>query len=376
MSTAGLVPPGQYPPFATVTEDDHGAGIIIAAAMGIAFTSSVLVVRVFIRKYVNVGWQLDDTTLAISTVSLNLNLPWFLFRLIQSIKVLCWVQSSIVLAACADGLGKSLKLIPLQLQGRVQQLYYASNLLYLCAIDLSRISIVLFLRRLTAPSTYVRRFTEVLLVLISVSTSVFLLAAALQCGLSHPWVIVDQKCSGWYIKWAIQAIVASIIELAIFAAPVWLVWQLQKNLKVKLEIVIWFGSRLLVIIFTATRLRTFDQAGFATDPLLQEATYICLTQAELSYSIIDATIPAARTLVTDLITYYNSGGMGSAASTHGSRGNTYQMRTLKSKSSGRRESEHGYLGNAQNQRDNGDADSQELIIRKEAATQIGREEAY
>ena len=56
---------------------------------------------------------------------------------------------------------------------------------------------MLFLRRLTAPSTYVRRYTEVLLVLISVSTGVFLLAAALQCGLSHPWVIVDQKCSGW-----------------------------------------------------------------------------------------------------------------------------------------------------------------------------------
>ncbi|KAK0778398.1 hypothetical protein LTR91_008380 [Friedmanniomyces endolithicus] len=305
MSTVGLVPPGQYPPFATVTEDDHGAGIIIAAAMGIAFTSSVLVVRVFIRKYVNVGWQLDDTTLAIATV-------------------LCWVQSSLVLAACADGLGRSLKLIPVELQGRVQQ----------------------------------------------------------------------------YIKWEIQAIVASIIEVAIFAAPVWLVWQLQKNLKVKLEIVIWFGSRLLcvspssgpqkatcvlsipanrtcsVIIFTAMRLQTFDEAGFATDPLLQEATYISLTQAELSYSIIAATIPAARTLVTDLITYYNSGGMGSAASTSGSRSNTYQMRTLKSKSSGRRESEHGYLGNAQNQRDNGDADSQELIIRKEAAFQIGREEAY
>ncbi|TKA41421.1 hypothetical protein B0A54_06324 [Friedmanniomyces endolithicus] len=202
------------------------------------------------------------------------------------------------------------------------------------------------------------------------------------------------------MKWEIQAIVASITEIAIFAAPVWLVWQLQKNLKVKLEIVIWFGSRLLcvrlppesqkaarilstpanetcsVIIFTAARLRTFDQAGFATDPLLQGATYICLTQAELSYSIIAATIPAARTLVTDLITYYNSGGMGSAASTTGSRANTYQMRTLKSKSSARRESDHGYLGNAQNQRDNGDADSQELIIRKEAAFQIGREDGF
>ncbi|KAK1058271.1 hypothetical protein LTR74_013557 [Friedmanniomyces endolithicus] len=347
MSTAGLVPSGQYPPFATVTEDDHGAGIIIAAAMGIAFTSSVLVVRVFIRKYVNVGWQLDDTTLAIATV-------------------LCWVQSSIILAACADGLGKSLKLIPLQLQGRVQQLYYASNLLYLCAIDLSRISIVLFLRRLTAPSTYVRRYTEGLLVLISVSTGVFLLAAALQCGLSHPWVIVDQKCSGWYIKWEIQAIVASITEVAIFAAPVWLVWQLQKNLKVKLEIVIWFGSRLLVIIFTAMRLRTFDEAGFATDPLLQEATYISLTQAELSYSIIAATIPAARTLRRNGQRGFHERQPEQHVSDEDAEVEVERAA----------ESEHGYLGNAQNQRDNGDADSQELIIRKEAAFQIGREEAY
>jgi len=56
---------------------------------------------------------------------------------------------------------------------------------------------VLFLRRLTAPSTYVRRYTEVLLAVISVSMGVFLLAAALQCRLSQPWVIVDQKCSGW-----------------------------------------------------------------------------------------------------------------------------------------------------------------------------------
>ncbi|KAK0281491.1 hypothetical protein LTS00_012495 [Friedmanniomyces endolithicus] len=332
MSTAGLVPPGQYPPFATVTEDDHGAGIIIAAAMGIAFTSSVLVVRVFIRKYVNVGWQLDDTTLAIATVSATAYLalalalapanPEYQDPLLDSVlshtrsmRRRAWEVTQVDPAPAsrsgtADRFGALLTESP-------WQLYYASNLLYLCAIDLSRISIVLFLRRLTAPSTY-------------------------------------------YIKWEIQAIVASIIELAIFAAPVWLVWQLQKNLKVKLEIVIWFGSRLLL----------------RNRPPTPEATYICLIQAELSYSIVAATIPAARTLVTDLITYYNSGGMDSAASTHGSRGNTYQMRTLNSKSSGRRESEHGYLGNAQNQRDNGDADSQELIIRKEAAFQIGREEAY
>ena len=65
------MPPGQHPPFATVTEDDHAAGIIIATAMGIAFTALVIVARAFIRRYINYGWQWDDTSIVISTVSLS-----------------------------------------------------------------------------------------------------------------------------------------------------------------------------------------------------------------------------------------------------------------------------------------------------------------
>jgi hypothetical protein len=34
-----IVPPGQSQPFATITEVDHRAWIIIAAAMGVAFVS-------------------------------------------------------------------------------------------------------------------------------------------------------------------------------------------------------------------------------------------------------------------------------------------------------------------------------------------------
>jgi len=169
--------------------------------------------------------------------------------------------------------------------------------------------------------------------------------------------------------WEVQAIIASLTEVAIFAMPIWLVWQLQKGLKVRLEIVLWFGSRLLVIIFTGTRMQNFDKPGFATDPTLREATYICLTQAELSYSIIAATIPAARTLVTDLITYYNGGGFASTQSGDGSRGDTYQMRSLKS--SAKRKSDHGHwAGSAQQQVEDDDADSQELIIRKDTTIQV------
>ena len=124
-----------------------------------------------------------------------------------------------------------------------------------------------------------------------------------------------------------------------------------------------------MVIFTGTRLRSFSQRDFKTDPTLHEATYIALTQAELSFSIVAATIPVARTLVTDLVTYYNAAGFGSSSGdgSRGTRSNTYQMKSLKSssamKSSGQRKCEIGYLGSGHHQGDNadGDADSQELV---------------
>ncbi|KAK1042870.1 hypothetical protein LTR74_018480 [Friedmanniomyces endolithicus] len=131
--------------------------------------------------------------------------------------------------------------------------------------------------------------------------------------------------------------------------------------------------RLLVVIFTGTRLKSFDKAGFKIDPKVHEATYVSLTQAELSYSIIAATIPVVRTLVTDLIMYCNGGGFGSTVSSDGSRGDTYPMNSLKS--SVQRKSELGYLGSAQNWAGCGDSDasSQELIIRKDTTVQISGE---
>lgn len=65
---ATAVPPGQHAPFATVTENDHTAWIIISTAMGMAFTLLALLTRGLIRKYINRGWALDDTVLSISTV--------------------------------------------------------------------------------------------------------------------------------------------------------------------------------------------------------------------------------------------------------------------------------------------------------------------
>ena len=74
-SASSLVPPGQYPPFAAVTETDHRAWIIIAAAFGLAMILLSGGIRVFIRLTISRGWGLDDTLFAVSNVSCTTDAP-------------------------------------------------------------------------------------------------------------------------------------------------------------------------------------------------------------------------------------------------------------------------------------------------------------
>jgi len=70
MSTIQLVvPPGQHAPFATVTDTDHRAWIIIATALGLAISLLSSAIRVSIRLTVSPVWGPDDATLAVASVS-------------------------------------------------------------------------------------------------------------------------------------------------------------------------------------------------------------------------------------------------------------------------------------------------------------------
>jgi hypothetical protein len=131
------------------------------------------------------------------------------------------------------------------------------------------------------------------------------------------------------------------------------------------------------------RLASFDSDTVKADPTLKFARYTCWTQAELSYAIMAATIPTARKLMLNFITYYNTGGFSTSMSISargGSRpsrpglsssahGEAYQMSFLKSISN--RKSEITYSGNAE--RGDGDNESEEMIIRKETTVHIDRD---
>ena len=77
------------------------------------------------------------------------------------------------------------------------QLYYASNYFYLPALDLSKLSVIFFLRRILGPDSKELRYSTALLVLIPLSTVAFTLAGSLQCDLSQPWILIGQQCPSW-----------------------------------------------------------------------------------------------------------------------------------------------------------------------------------
>lgn len=67
-STQLHIPDGYYPPFAVVTDTDHGAWIIIAVALGITFVIISSLIRIFLRISFVQRPGLDDTFLATATV--------------------------------------------------------------------------------------------------------------------------------------------------------------------------------------------------------------------------------------------------------------------------------------------------------------------
>lgn len=106
---------------------------------------------------------------------------------------------------------------------------------------------------------------------------------------------------------------------------VFLVYALQTPYSSKLMVVYIFSQRLLLLIFIGYRMSTFDSAAYTVDPFLANATFISWTQAQLSVSLITATLPTFRNFLKSLSTGF--GGIGVSSSDgylygYGSQGRT------------------------------------------------------
>nr|OQO10335.1 hypothetical protein B0A51_18303 [Rachicladosporium sp. CCFEE 5018] len=381
-----VVPPGQHPPFATITPTDHAAWILVSSTLGLSLILLFAAIRVFIHQSNRQSYGVDDYLVGIATV-------------------LGVVQAVILLSACHDGLGRSRDLLSEQSANKVQQLYYVSTLFFIPAVAASRASVLAFQLKLT-PIIWHLRSIYAMLIATAVLGVGSLLALALSCNLSRPWDILNHQCPGYLLRWNVTESIGCLIEILLVLFAVWMVWGLQTSFSNKAIVVFTFSFRLLMIVIVALRLSSFDESGMRLDPTLLEAQFIAWTSAELNYSIISATIPILRPFIATLSTTYGgqggfsgdaygsswSGGKGSSSAARGGATRSIPMNLLNRSRNGRNttrswlegdkegagtstaHAEHPTYGTRQ--KDIGDAtsvesdDSQRMIIRKDVSWNV------
>ncbi|TIA12269.1 hypothetical protein D6C80_06951 [Aureobasidium pullulans] len=302
---AYLVPPGNSPPFAAVTEHDHAAWVIIATALGLSWSLTFGVMRLIVRATTRQRHGYDDYALAISTVCPILLEQSMSTAAHHDHQFLAVIQSAIVLGACANGLGKSIHLLTPDQIKKVQEMTYTGMLFWILSIGASKLSVALFLLRLTPVCTH-RRVYQTFIAILVVWIIVYIFAFALQCDLSEPWITIGASCPGVYERWQTFCALDILSEIALVCMTVYLVWDLKSSTSAKVKIIFAFSFRLPQIIAIAYRLKTFPLDGLLTDPTLTESELVVWTQTELNYSLMSATIPCLRTFVSSLSTNYGS----------------------------------------------------------------------
>ena len=141
-------------------------------------------------------------------------------------------------------------------------MYYVSVLFFVVSLGLSKISVAFLLLRLT-PQQQHRRVLHVIVALMAVWTVASTFAVALQCNLSHPWILIQESCPGavlqplipislsnckltlmQFLRWQVISVFDIALELSLVGMTIYLIWGLQTSLENKMAVVFSFGMRL------------------------------------------------------------------------------------------------------------------------------------
>ncbi|KAF2161839.1 hypothetical protein M409DRAFT_69630 [Zasmidium cellare ATCC 36951] len=317
------VPDGYSPPFAVVSGSDHGGIIIVVTSIGLAMAIFSTIIRVYVKAVSRQQAGLDDILLAIGTL-------------------LAFAQQSVILAACAKGLGRSVGLIQPSALRYVEKSFYSSQILTVLALGLCKCSVAYFIVRLTPKSTMQKTMDSIIIASIAWTVAA-VLAFALQCSLTDPWSFEDGSCTNVYVR--VMAICAFDIalELALFMAAILLVSRLHTALLKKAIVVFAFGLRLPIVAFIAARMATFNRDDL-TNFARSESLYLVWTVTQINYSLISATLPIFRPFIKDLSTFYGALQHSDSSSGSRSRSKSYQLSTFKTRRSDQAKGSKGSKG--------------------------------
>ncbi|OGE56390.1 hypothetical protein PENARI_c003G02958 [Penicillium arizonense] len=294
------VPPGQSPPFETIDDKHHAGIIIITGAICLMISLVCLLIRVYVRVFLNPPWGSDDIILLGATI----------FAIAESI---------IIFHAASIGFGTDISLLTEKAVDRIQNSLFAADILYLLTLYLSKCCIIAIYLRLT-PREHHKSILWATFGLSTVGVIVSVLGIAVNCEGNKPWAVPGEQCHNLFPRWQAIAALDISTEILLFTFSIALVWGLQMRISHKIVIMVSFAARLPLIIFSALHLSTLKEYTTTKNPTLTAISHTVFTQLHLNYAIITCTVFCLRPFMNALTTYYGTAGDSNLGSSSGGYG--------------------------------------------------------
>jgi hypothetical protein len=279
--------------------------VVIAAWTMMCFFSSAVIVRIMTRFLpVRVNGT-DDIVIGLSMVggqrpesprraSIEAN---------QSVQMVGIAQTATIHVSAFGGLGRHLDTLSYDSYEVFARAYYASDMLFAMTIYLAKVSLVLFIMRLS-PSHRVVYSCLGLIAALTLWMLGIVFSLAFQCPLSRPWDFMPlhlEKC-GVNIAAVYFSIGAVDIlsDAIIIATPGFIVWNVQISRRQRCTVIGVFASRLAVCVCSGLLLVSIPAFIKSTDRSWEALTPQIWRQAVQCTSIITACIPCLRPFLVSL----------------------------------------------------------------------------
>lgn len=184
--------------------------------------------------------------------------------------------------------------------------FYISELFYLVAITLTKLSLLLFFRRIF-PNKKLKIGTWIVGGFILASNFAMLMTLTFQCipfyGNWENWKykVPPVKCIDSFAAIYTAAAFSIFHDLIILVMPMPILRTLNLSWQKKASLVVMFSVGTFVIVCSLVRLPTLMQMGRTSDPSYDEAPVVVWTHLEISVGIICGCLPAWRSLLVEVI---------------------------------------------------------------------------
>ncbi|KAH7327493.1 hypothetical protein BKA65DRAFT_566961 [Rhexocercosporidium sp. MPI-PUGE-AT-0058] len=255
---------------------------IVTYLVLIPVTTLFVALRIFARR-LNVGLGPDDWVLLVA------------FAFYLSMTSTAWV-------IIATGFGQHTFWLLTRQVMKALKFFYICELLYLSVLTFTKLSLLLFFRRIF-PSDGFRIATVCVGAFIVASNISLMMTLALQClpvhGFWTNWMykVPPVKCINSFAAVYVAAGLSIFHDVVILVMPIPTLIGLNLEMRKKANLMVMFGVGSFVIVASVIRLPSLMKMGNSTDPSYDQAPVAVWTNIETSVGIICACLPACRSLI-------------------------------------------------------------------------------